>query len=83
METDSGADTAGCGGVAVSNAASGCGGVAGNKANGVSDTVGVGAGDTTSGAGSDAASFSFVPKTNSSIALPSGLRFLVLISTLP
>jgi len=83
METGSGADTAGCGGVAVSNTASGCGGVAGNAASGVSDTVGFGAGDTTSGVGSDAASFSFIPKTNSSIALPSGLRFLVLISTLP
>jgi hypothetical protein len=56
---------------------------AGNAVSGVSDAVGVGAGDTTNGVGSDAASFSFVPKTNSSIALPSGLRFLVLISTLP
>ncbi len=56
---------------------------AGNKANGVSDAVGVGAGNTTSGVGGDAASFSFVPKTNSSIALSSGLRFLVLMSTLP
>jgi hypothetical protein len=59
------------------------GGVAGNAVSGVSDAVGVGAGDTTSGGVGDAASFSFVPKTNSSIALPSGLRFLVLISTLP
>jgi hypothetical protein len=42
-----------------------------------------GADDTTSGVGGGAASFSFVPKTNSSIALPSGLRFLVLISALP
>ena len=68
------------------NAASGVGGVGagdtGNKANGISgDAVGVGAGGTTSGGVGDAVSF--VPKTNSSIALPSGLRFLVLISALP
>jgi hypothetical protein len=81
MRTGSGADTAGCGGVATGNAAS-CGGVAGNAASGVSDAVGIGADDTISGGVGDAASF--VPKTNSSIALPSGLRFLVLIiSTLP
>ena len=79
METGSGADTSGCGGFAVGNAISG--GVAGNAVSGVSDAVGVGAGNTTSGVGGDAASC--VPKTNSSIALPSGLRFLVLISTLP
>jgi hypothetical protein len=70
METGSGADTVGSGGVATGNAASG-----------VSDAVGVGAGDTKSGVGGDAVSF--VPKTNSSIALPSGLRFFVLISALP
>ena len=68
METGSGADTGSCGGVTVGNAASGGGGVAGNAVSGVSDAVGVGADDTTSGVGSDAASFSFVPKTNSSIA---------------
>jgi hypothetical protein len=44
--------------------------------------VGVGAGDITNG-GVGAGKASFVPKTNSSIALPSGLRFLVLMSTLP
>ena len=81
MRTGSGADTSGCGGVVVGKAGS-RGGVAGNAISGVSDAAGVGAGGTTSGGvGSDAASF--VPKTNSSIALPSGLRFLVLISTLP
>ena len=79
MGTGSGADTAGCGGVAI-----------GNKANGVMGVGGIsaswdacGADDTASGVGGGAASFSFVPKTNSSIALPSGLRFLVLISALP
>jgi hypothetical protein len=82
METGSGADTGGCGGVTVGNAASG-GGVAGNAVSGVSDAVGVGTGDITNGGAGGAASFSFVPKTNSSIALPSGLRFLLLISTLP
>jgi hypothetical protein len=82
METGSGADTGDCGGVTVGNAASG-GGVAGNAVSGVSDAVGVGAGDITNGGAGDAASFSFVPKTNSSIALPSGLRFLLLMSTLP
>ncbi len=51
-------------------------------ANGVSDAVGVGAGNTTNG-GVGAGKASFVPKTNSSITLPSGLRFLVLMSTLP
>jgi len=70
METGSGADTSGCGGVAIGNAASG-----------VSDAVGVGADDTISDGVGDAVSC--VPKTNSSIALPSGLRFLVFISTLP
>ena len=74
--------------MAAGNAASRVGGVgddvdAGNKANGVSDAVGVGAGDTTSSGGVGAGTASFVPKTNSSIALPSGLRFLVLMSTLP
>jgi len=81
METGSGADANRPGGVAV-----------GNKANGV-DAVGdvsavwnaVGAdGDTTNG-GVGAGKASFVPKTNSSssIALASGLRFLVFMSTLP
>ncbi|MEG4350156.1 hypothetical protein QUA74_10490 [Microcoleus sp. LAD1_D3] len=77
METGSGADTAGCGGVAGNATSAGVG----NAASGVSDAVGVGAGHTSSGGVGDAVSRS--PKTNSSIALPSGLRFLVLISTLP
>jgi hypothetical protein len=85
METGSGADTAGFGGVATGNATNGGGVVrgidAGNTSSGVTDAVGFAADDTISGVGGDAASF--VPKTNSSIALPSGLRFLVLISTLP
>ncbi|NQE35538.1 hypothetical protein E5S67_03273 [Microcoleus sp. IPMA8] len=80
METGSGADTAGCDDITVGNAI--LGGVAGDAASGVSDAVGVGAGDITSGGVCGAASF-FVPKTNSFIALPSGLRFLVLISALP
>ena len=50
METGSGADTSGCGDVATGNAASG-----------VSDAVGVGAGDTSSGGVGDAAYC--VPKT--------------------
>ena len=80
METDSGADANGCGGVAVGNKANGVVGV--GDVSVISDAVGVGAGDTSCvavGAGRD----SFVPKTNSSIALPSGLRFSVLVSTLP
>jgi len=48
----------------------------------ISDAVGVGGGDTSSVA-LGAGTASFVPKTNSSIALPSGLRFLVLILRLP
>ena len=44
--------------------------------------MGVGAGDATS-VGVGAGKASFVAKTNSWIALPSGLRFLVLMSTLP
>lgn len=66
MRTGSGADASGCGGFAV-----------GNKANGVMGVGGISAswdacaaGDTMSGVGGGAASFSFVPKTNSSIALP-------------
>jgi hypothetical protein len=81
METGSGADTGDCGGVTVGNAASGGGGVAGNAVSGVSDAVAVDAGNTTNG-GVGAGKASFVPKTNSSITLPSGLRFLVLMSTL-
>jgi hypothetical protein len=50
-------------------------------ANGVSNAVGVGPGNTRSGV-SDAVFFSFVPKTNSSIALPNGLHFLVLMTAL-
>jgi len=77
METGLDADASGCGGVAVGDAASGVMSVGGISA--AWDTRG--AGDTTSGGGGDAASF--VPKTNSSIALPSGLRFLVFMPTLP
>jgi hypothetical protein len=48
----------------------------------MSDAVDMGAGDASSVAvGTDKASF--VAKTNSSIALASGLRFLVFMSTLP
>ena len=79
MKTGLGTDTGGSGGVAVGNAGS-CVCCVGSVSP-ISDAVGVGAGDTTSGVGGDAASF--VPKTNFSIALPSGLRFLLLISTLP
>ncbi len=72
METGSGADANGYGGVAVDNKANGGGVVrsidASNAVSGVSDAVGVGAGNTTSGVGGDAVSFSFVAKTNSSIA---------------
>jgi hypothetical protein len=57
---------AGPGGVAVGNKAKGVMGVGGISA--FWDACG--AGDTTSGVGGGAASFSFVPKTNSSIALP-------------
>jgi hypothetical protein len=70
----------GCG----ANANGGGSVAAGNKANcvgGVRNVVGVGADDTTS-SGVGAVRTSFVPKTNSSIVLPSGLRFLVLMSTL-
>ena len=78
METGSGANTSGFGGVATGNAASG--GVAGNAVSGARDAVGVAAGNTTCGVGNAA---SFVPKTNYSTALPSGLCFLVLMSTFP
>jgi len=71
---------AGPGGVAASNKASGVGGVAGFYV--MSDAVGVGAGDASSVAVGTAKA-SFVAKANSSIALPSGLRFWVLVSTLP
>ena len=75
--TGSAADANGCGAVSAGNKANGVGGVSL-----ISDAVGVGAGDTTSGSvGGNAASL--VPKTNSSIALPSGLRFLAVILTLP
>ena len=80
MGTGCGAEAFGCGGVSVGNVAFGIGGVGGVSV--ISDAVGVGAGDTSCvavGAGRD----SFVPKTNSSIALPSGLRFLVLMLRLP
>ena len=74
METGSGADTGSCGGVTVGNAASGGGGVAGNAVSGISDAVAVDAGNTTNGGvGAGKASF---------VTLPSGLRFLVLRSTL-
>jgi hypothetical protein len=71
MPTGSGTDASGCGGLAIGDAASGVMGVGG-----ISASWDACAGDTTNGGvGGDAASFSFVPKTNSSIALPSGLRF--------
>jgi hypothetical protein len=74
------ADTVGCGGVSVGNKANNVGGVAGVYV--MSDAVDMGAGDASSVAvGTDKASF--VAKTNSSIALASGLRFLVFMSTLP
>ncbi len=69
MGTGCGAEASGCGGVAVGNKANGVGGVSV-----ISDAVGVGAGDTSSVA-LGAGTASFVLKTNSSIALPSGLRF--------
>jgi len=82
MGTGSGANALGPGGVAVGNKANGGGGVAANATSGVSNAVGVAAGDTSSVAvGTGKASF--VAKTNSSIALARGLRFLVLMSTLP
>ena len=88
MDRGCGADTSGGGGVPVGNEANGGSVVRGidadNAANAVSDAAGVGAGNKTNGGvGSDVASFSFVPKTNSSLALPSGLRSSVLRSTLP
>ena len=69
----------------------GPGGVAvGNKANGVDGVGDVSAVWNSAGADGDTANgsvgagkASFVAKTNSSIALPSGLRFLILVSTLP
>ena len=67
-------------GVAVDNKANGVGGVAGIYV--ISDAAGVGAGDASSVAVGTAKA-SFVAKANSSIALPSGLRFWVLVSTLP
>jgi hypothetical protein len=70
---------AGPGGVAVGNKANGVGGV--GRVSGA-DAVGVGAGGGSS-VGVGAGKASFVAKTNSWIALPSGLRFLVLMSTLP
>jgi hypothetical protein len=75
--TGSAADASGCGGVSTGNAAADVGNVYV-----MSDAADVGAGDASSVAlGTGKASF--VPKTNSSIALPSGLRFLILTSTLP
>jgi len=74
------AEASGYGGVSVGNAASGIGGVGAVSV--INDAVGMGAGDTRCvavGAGRDP----FVPKTNSSIALPSGLHFLVLMLRLP
>jgi hypothetical protein len=75
--TGCGAEANGGGGVSVGNKANGVGGVYV-----INEAVGVGAGNTSSVA-VGAGKASFVPKTNSSIALPSGLRFLVLMSTLP
>jgi hypothetical protein len=74
------ADTVSCGGVSVGNKANNVGGVAGVYV--MSDAVDMGAGDASSVAvGTDKASF--VAKTNSSMALASGLRFWVFMSTLP
>jgi hypothetical protein len=75
--TGCGADTNGRNGVAVGNKANGVDAVGDVSA--VWNAVGAG-GDTTNGGVGKA---SFVPKTNSSIALPSSLRFSVLVSTLP
>jgi hypothetical protein len=77
----SAANASGCGRFAVGNKAKG-GGVAANATSGVSNAVGVGAGDTSSVAVGAGTAF-LVPKTNSSIALPSCLRFSVPVSTLP
>jgi hypothetical protein len=72
--TECGAEASGGGGVSLGNKANGVSGVGGVSV--ISDAMGMGAGDTSSVlVGADTASF--VPKTNSSIALPSGLRFLV------
>jgi hypothetical protein len=75
--TGSAANANGPGAVSAGNAASGIGGVSV-----MSVAVGVGASDAASGSGGTGKA-SFVPKTNSSIALPSGLRFSVLASALP
>lgn len=80
MGTGCGAEAFSGGGVSVGNKANGVGGVGGVSV--ISDAVGMGAGDTSSVA-VGAGTASFVPKTNSSIALPSGLRFLVLMLRLP
>lgn len=80
MVTGCGAEASGCGGVYVGNAASGIGGVGAVSV--INDAVGMGAGDTYCVA-VDAGRDSFVPKTNSFIALPSGLHFLVLMLRLP
>jgi hypothetical protein len=75
--TGSAANTNGPGAVSTGHAASGVGNVYV-----MSDAASGGAGDASSvdlGTGKA----SLVPKTNSSIALPSGLRFWVLVSTLP
>jgi len=73
----SAANAFGSGAVSTGNAASGVGNVYV-----MSDAASGGAGDASSVAlGTGKASL--VSKTNSSIALPSGLRFWVLVSTLP
>ena len=77
MGTECSAEASGGGGVSVSNKANGVGGVYV-----ISDAVGVGAGNTTN-SGVGAGKASFVAKTNSSIALPSGLRFLAFMIMLP
>jgi hypothetical protein len=75
--TGSAANAFGPGAVSTGNAASGVGNVYV-----MSDAASGGAGDASSVAlGTGKASL--VPKTNSSIALPSGLRFWVLVLTLP
>jgi len=75
--TGSAAGANGCGGVSTGNAASGVGSVCI-----MSVAAGVGAGDASSVAlGTGKASW--VPKTSFLIAVPGGLHFWVLTSTLP
>ena len=81
MVTGYGTEASGCGGVSVGSAASGIGGV--GAVSGINYAVGMGAGDDTYCVAVDAGRDSFVPKTNSSIAPPSGYHFFVLMLRLP